>query len=244
MFIIPAIDLQQGRCVRLRQGCFDEVSTYDVSPQTLAAQYATLGATRLHIVDLDGAKNGQIQQLPLIASLTQTPITIQAGGGVRRIQQAVDLLEAGVDKAVIGSTAVTSPALMVDMIETIGASNIVLAIDIKMNQQTPTPATHGWQQAAQTTLWSLVEYYQALGISEILCTDIQCDGMMQGPNFALYEAAVQRFPKLLWQASGGIRHLDDLDRLADIGLNGAILGRTLYEGDLDLALCCRRYASC
>ncbi|CEK10446.1 1-(5-phosphoribosyl)-5-[(5-phosphoribosylamino)methylideneamino]imidazole-4-carboxamide isomerase [Legionella hackeliae] len=234
MLIIPAIDLKEGQCVRLRQGQFNLVSIYQDSPALLAQRYAAEGASRLHIVDLDGAQVGQIQQLPLIQTMKIPNMSIQLGGGIRSLASAKACLDAGINKLVISSIAVTNPDLTSQIIKQANAESIVLALDVNIQQGVPRPAIHGWQTTTQNNLWQIVSYYQLLGIREILCTDIAQDGMMSGPNFKLYEEAIRRFPNIAWQASGGIRHEDDLNLLSSLGVSGAILGRMLYETDFDL----------
>lgn len=234
MITIPAIDLYKGKCVRLRQGQFNQVSVYDVLPSTLASTYADKGAKCLHIVDLEGAKNGAPQQLQLIESMKNCGIPIQAGGGIRSVAHAKAYLDLGVEKIVIGSLAISNPPLMHEIIDQVHPDNIVLAIDVHVQQGTPKPAIHGWQITTHNTLWSVAAYYQNLGIRNILCTDIECDGMMSGPNLDLYRQAMHKFPLLSWQASGGIRNKDDLKTLSELGVAGAILGRTLYETQEEL----------
>lgn len=235
MLIIPAIDLQQGQCVRLRKGQFDQVSVYDYSPTTLAQGYALQGAKRLHIVDLDGAKSGKIQQLALIKAMHEPELCIQVGGGIRSLISAKECLDQGINKLVLGSIAITNPELTTEIIQLAQASNIVLALDVHLEQGIPKPAINGWQTQTETNLWEIASYYQELGVTDILCTDINSDGMMNGPNFSLYQEAIVKFPSLHWQASGGIRDIDDLEKLASLGLAAAILGRMLYETDFDIS---------
>jgi phosphoribosylformimino-5-aminoimidazole carboxamide ribotide isomerase len=235
MLIIPAIDLQQGQCVRLKQGQFNQVSVYQDDPIKLAYRYLSLGAKHLHVVDLDGAKTGIIQQLNLLQSLVASGLNLQVGGGIRNLESARACLRAGIKKVVIGSVAVSNPDLTAEIIQQIEPQNIILAVDIHMGiEGVPHPAIHGWQTATKKSLWDIVNYYQMLGIKDILCTDIACDGMMKGPNFALYTEAVTRFSQIRWQASGGIRGVDDLYQLHSLGVAAAILGRMLYETDFDL----------
>ena len=235
MLIIPAIDLHQGRCVRLRQGQFEDVSIYDYSPVSLAQHYALQGAAHLHIVDLDGAKTGNIQQLKLIKSMQTPTLTVQVGGGIRSLESATACINAGINKLVLGSIAITNPELTAEIINQLGAHKLVLALDVHTDKGMPKPAIHGWQTTTDDNLWDVVNHYQKLGIKTILCTDIACDGMMNGPNFMLYSEAINRFPTLHWQASGGIRHVDDLALLSSLGVTAAILGRMLYESDFELA---------
>jgi phosphoribosylformimino-5-aminoimidazole carboxamide ribotide isomerase len=235
MLIIPAIDLQEGSCVRLKQGQFEQVTHFSVDPIQRAAYFASIGAKRLHVVDLDGAKTGLMQQLPLICSMQKSGIPVQAGGGIRTLAQAKECLSVKLSRLVLGSIAITDPALTQQIIQEITAERTILALDVRIEQDVPTPATHGWQKAGTQTLWDVVTFYQELGIKEILCTDIACDGMMAGPNFKLYQEAVTRFPNISWQASGGIRDQDDIEKLSSLGIAAAILGLTLYQNTFNLA---------
>ena len=235
MRIIPAIEIQSGQCVRLRQGDFNRVRVYPQTPQALVASYKQQGARHLHIVDLDGAKSGEIQQLSLIKAMQVDGVSFQVGGGIRSLESAQKCQLAGVEQLVLGSIAVSDPLLAGQIIHELGADRIVLAVDVRMQDGIPIPAIHGWQTTSQRTLWEVVSDYQDMGITHVLCTDIACDGMMGGPNMDLYEEALSRFPRIAWQASGGIRNQQDIERLSQAGLSGAIMGRALYEGDFDLA---------
>ncbi|KTD41036.1 1-(5-phosphoribosyl)-5-[(5-phosphoribosylamino)methylideneamino] imidazole-4-carboxamide isomerase [Legionella parisiensis] len=235
MILIPAIDIQKGRCVRLRQGQFDHVTQFDIPPVERAAYFAELGAKRLHIVDLDGAQTGAMQQLPLICAMQNTGIIVQAGGGIRSLEQALLCFSAGISNLVLGSIAITNPELTALIIKEIRPQHIILALDIRMKNTIPIPAIHGWQTTTNNNLWDVASHYLQLGIKQVLCTDIVCDGMMQGPNFELYEEAIERFPQIEWQASGGIRHAEDINRLDALGVTAAVLGLTLYQGTFDLS---------
>jgi phosphoribosylformimino-5-aminoimidazole carboxamide ribotide isomerase len=243
MLIIPAIDLQAGSCVRLKQGEFDRVTRFDIDPIERAAFFARTGAKRLHIVDLDGAKLGVMQQLPLIRSMQDTGISVQAGGGIRTMDQALRCRDAGIKRLVIGSIAVSNPDLTTAIIKEIKPENIVLALDVRVEQNIPIPAINGWQSSGNSTLWEVVSSYRQSGIREILCTDIACDGMMQGPNFSLYQQAVECFPDINWQASGGIRSIEDIASLKASGVAGAILGLSLYKDTINLTECLKEYSS-
>ncbi|HAU1296226.1 TPA: 1-(5-phosphoribosyl)-5-[(5-phosphoribosylamino)methylideneamino] imidazole-4-carboxamide isomerase [Legionella pneumophila] len=234
MLVIPAIDLQSGRCVRLKQGRFDQVTQFDILPIERALYFARLGAKRLHIVDLDGARSGKMQQLDLICSMQKTGIPIQAGGGIRSIEQALACTNAGISQLVIGSIAITNPDLTIQIIEKIKPENIVLALDVRVDTKVPLLAINGWQNNSTNNLWEVVSYYENYGIKHILCTDIACDGMMNGPNFDLYQQAVEYFPQIAWQASGGIRHLQDITTLDSLGISAVILGLMLYQDHVNL----------
>lgn len=241
MLIIPAIDLQDGTCVRLKQGQFDQLTQFDVLPVERAAYFAATGAKRLHVVDLDGARQGVMQQLPLICSMQNTGISVQSGGGIRTLKQAQQCIESGINRLVIGSIAISNPALTAQIIQEIKPEHIILAIDVRIEYKIPIPAINGWQTTSKSTLWEVVSCYEQLGINQILCTDITCDGMMSGPNFNLYRQATERFPNIFWQASGGIRNGEDIAALDAIGISAAILGLTLYQGNFDLAECLKEY---
>ncbi len=243
MLIIPAIDVLEGSCVRLKQGQFNQQTQFAVSPIERAAYFSQAGAKRMHVVDLDGARTGSMQQLSLIQAMQDCGIEIQAGGGIRTFAQAEQCLAAGIKNIVLGSIALTNPSLTQELINTFGTDKIILALDISLKDSVPIPATHGWQSLSDKNLWEITTYYQQLGIQNILCTDIACDGMMNGPNFSLYQQAVAYFPDINWQASGGIRHEQDIHQLAKIGVAAAILGLTLYQGHFDLAQCVSQYAA-
>ncbi len=233
MIIIPAIDIKNGRCVRLKQGQFDQMTEFDISPVERAAYFATMGAKRLHVVDLDGAQHGSMQQLSLICSMNNPGMILQAGGGIRSLEQAELCFNSGISQLVLGSIAINDPKLTVQIIEEIGPQHIVLAVDVRVEDNVPKPATHGWQTTSDTTLWEVISYYEQIGIRKVLCTDIACDGMMNGPNFDLYQQAVAYFPNIEWQASGGIRNQKDIDFLDSLGVAGAILGLALYQGTFE-----------
>jgi len=244
MLIIPAIDLHNGQCVRLKQGQFNRTTIYQSLPVELARHYAALGAARLHVVDLDGAKLGGMQQLDLIQAMQSATMPIQVGGGIRNIATAQACLDAGISTLVIGSIAISDPSLTLELIAEINAKNIVLALDVHIKNGIPSPAIHGWQTTTERNAWDVVQFYQDAGVNTVLYTDIAQDGMMKGPNFKLYEEAVHRFPTIAWQASGGIRDINDMRILSTLGVSAVILGRILYEPDFNLSACLQEFASC
>jgi phosphoribosylformimino-5-aminoimidazole carboxamide ribotide isomerase len=244
MLIIPAIDLHDGQCVRLKQGQFDQATIYQSLPVELAKHYAALGATRLHVVDLNGAKLGDMQQLHLIQSMQSTAMPIQVGGGIRTIDTAIACFDAGISTLVIGSIAISEPSLTLQLIAEVKAHNVILALDVNIKQGIPCPAIHGWQTATERNAWDVVQFYLDVGVTTVLCTDIAQDGMMKGPNSKLYEEAVLRFPTIAWQASGGVRDINDIRALSTLGVSAVILGRILYEPDFNLSTCLQEFASC
>jgi phosphoribosylformimino-5-aminoimidazole carboxamide ribotide isomerase len=231
MRLIPAIDLKAGRCVRLYQGNFDAQTLYPVQPGELMARYRDLGADWLHIVDLDGARDGTLANRNAIVELAAAQdMQLQAGGGLRNTEAVQTLLAAGVSRAIIGSAAVTSPDLVRAWLTRFGAERLGLAFDVRFDEHAvPRLATHGWRNQSQQSLWDAIQYFLGAGLKHVLCTDVSRDGALSGPNVELYEECVTRFPGIAWQASGGIRDASDLQDLARIGVAAAISGRALLE---------------
>lgn len=232
MELIPAVDLRGGSVVRLFQGDFAAETRYATTPEELFARYARAGARWLHVVDLDGARDGSAGNRPAIAALAALGrLRIQSGGGLRSSQAVRSLLAAGVGRAVIGSVAVTSPGEVAEWFSEFGAERIVLALDVRIDAGgTPNVATHGWREQSGLSLWEMVRRYLDAGLRHVLCTDVSRDGALAGPNLALYREAVDRFPELAWQASGGVRDAADLRALARIGVAAAVSGKALIEG--------------
>ncbi|MEI8298887.1 MAG: 1-(5-phosphoribosyl)-5-[(5-phosphoribosylamino)methylideneamino]imidazole-4-carboxamide isomerase [Pseudomonadota bacterium] len=231
MQLIPAIDLKDGRCVRLYQGDFAAETRYDVTPEGLYERFADLGASWLHVVDLDGARDGAQAHLPLIAELAgRGRLKMQVGGGLRSREAIERTLAAGASRVVIGSLAVTDPDLVAGWLRKLGPDAIVLALDVRLDADgMPRLATHGWLEQSTLVLWDVVARYIDAGLQHVLCTDVGCDGALSGPNFDLYVEAVRRCPAVQWQASGGVRDARDLWALAGGGVAAAVSGRALLE---------------
>ena len=234
--IIPALDLIDGKVVRLYQGDYAQKTVYSDDPQSLFTIYNQQGADWLHLVDLDGAKDVTKRQLDVIASLiANTPAKIQIGGGVRTEQDVKDLLDAGAQRVVIGSTAVKEPAMVAGWMEKYGAEHIVLALDINIDADgNKIVAVSGWQEDSGQTIESLLEIYLAVGLKHVLCTDISKDGTLTGSNVDLYKEMAVAYPQVAWQASGGIGSLDDIAAVARSGASGMIVGRALLEGKFNV----------
>ena len=239
--IIPAIDLIEGKVVRLYQGDYEQKTQYQLDPVALVLDYAAQGATWLHIVDLTGAKDTDKRQLSLISDMVKTgKMQFQAGGGIRSEKDVQQLLEAGVARVVIGSLAAKQPETVKNWMKTYGPEKIVLALDININAQGQKMiATHGWQQDSGVELETLVEDFMQVGLKHVLCTDISKDGTLEGPNQNLYEELADKHPQISWQTSGGVSSLKDIELLKPVLLNtgagnqtpsGVILGRSLLEG--------------
>jgi phosphoribosylformimino-5-aminoimidazole carboxamide ribotide isomerase len=230
--IIPAIDLIDGKVVRLYQGDYGQKTEYSADPQGRFDDYVAQGATQLHLVDLDGAKDSTKRQLTVIRKLlANTKAPVQIGGGVRTEQDVIDLLEAGANRVVIGSTAVKDPATVAGWVEKYGADKIVLALDVNIDAQGQRKiAVAGWQEDSGVTIEALLAHYLPVGLKHVLCTDISRDGTLQGSNVALYRDLAAQFPQINWQASGGIGGIADIEALKGSGVGGVILGRSLLEG--------------
>jgi phosphoribosylformimino-5-aminoimidazole carboxamide ribotide isomerase len=234
MILIPSIDLRNGRCVRLLKGNFDQETRYDLEPHELLQRYRALGATWLHVVDLDGAKDGRLANRSVIVRLaSQKALHIQVGGGVRSKAVVDDLLRNGIDRVIVGSAAVEKPAEVQAWIKQYGAEKIGLAFDIRHVDGVPRVLTRGWTKESKLSLWEAIDSYLSSlgenGLKHVLCTDAELDGAMQGPAVGLYQEFTQRYPGLQLQASGGVRSAADLAALAAIGAAFAISGKALLE---------------
>ena len=236
MKIIPAIDLHEGKCVRLYKGDFDRVTHYSDQPLDIARTYAAMNVDDLHIVDLDGARTGSQQNARVVGGLcAETPLSVQLGGGIRQGDQVRQWLDNGVARCVIGSVAVTEPERVATWFEVFGADRIVLALDVTVDEAGPVLATHGWTRSSGLSLWELLDRYASIGAKHLLCTDIGRDGAMSGPNFELYAEIVRRYPDVRLQASGGVRNISDIEELREIGVPAAITGKALLDGKISTA---------
>ncbi len=236
MNIIPAIDLRQGRVVRLAQGDYERQTQYPVDPLQLACEYLAAGARWLHVVDLDGARAGYLHNLRVIASIAHSGLALQAGGGVRDEDDVNRLFDAGVTRVVVGSVAVSDPDKVEKWIVRHGAERICIALDTRLaGEGNWTLPVRGWTSASTRTLDELAPHYANSGAAHLLCTDIACDGMLNGPNVELYEHLMRIAPTLSIQASGGVRDTSDILALRVLGVSGVVLGRSLLEGRMTLA---------
>lgn len=231
MLLIPSIDLRAGHCVRLLKGDFAAETRYQFGAQDLLLRYQQLGARWLHVVDLDAARDDTLGNRDLIHQLAaQRAVGLQVGGGLRDRAAIDDLFMHGVARAVIGSAAVEQPGQVADWMHSFGPERICLAFDVRLDaQRIPRLQTHGWQHRTALSLWDAVATFSDDGLKHVLCTDIDRDGALGGPNLALYHEALQRFPHIQWQASGGIGSSADLAALAAHGVPAAISGKALLE---------------
>jgi phosphoribosylformimino-5-aminoimidazole carboxamide ribotide isomerase len=236
MLLIPSIDLRGGRCVRLLKGDFAAETRYEFDPLELLQRYRTLGAPWLHIVDLDGARDGLLANRGVIATLAQQPgIRLQVGGGVRSRAIIDELLQLGVARVAIGSAAIEHSSEVAQWLRDYGAEAVCLALDVKFDATgVPRLHTRGWRNATPLSLWEGVERYAECGLRHVLCTDIDRDGALAGPNAALYAQAARRYPGIRWQASGGVASIADLRALMASGAAAAVSGKALLEDRLPL----------
>lgn len=230
MLLIPAIDVRAGRCVRLLQGDFAAETAYAASPARLLLRYQSCGARWVHLVDLDGARAGARVNRALIAALaTVRDVNLQVGGGVRTSFAVEELLDAGVARVVIGSAAMERSAEVAAWLTRYGPERLCLAFDVRVGADgVARVQTRGWSQDSGVSLWEALGRYPT-DLRHVLCTDIARDGALSGPNLDLYRAACERFPRLSWQASGGVRDAADLAALAATQVAATVCGKALLE---------------
>lgn len=238
----PAIDVREGRVVRLRQGDYAQETHYGDDPFAIAEGYAAAGARWLHLVDLDGARSGRYTLLPLLSRLhDELGLHVQTGGGLRDAEAVAGVLQAGAARAVVGSIAVSRPDEVIAWLTTFGREAVTIALDTRRDGAgTWRLPLQGWTRDSGAVLFELLDRLADAGMRHLLCTDIARDGMLSGPNIALYSAVAERVPGLLVQASGGIRDIADLHAARDAGCAGAVLGKTLLMGRMGVreALAC------
>ena len=231
MQIIPAIDIIDGKCVRLTEGDYAQKTIYNEDPLEVAKAFEAAGIQRLHLVDLDGAKAGAVKNWKVLESIAlNTKIVIDFGGGIKTDDDVALVFERGATLATIGSIAVANPTLFLSWVSVYGADRFFLGADVKDNLI----AVNGWMQTSNIAIDSFISDYLAQGISNIFCTDVSKDGRLEGPSTALYQSLLQLFPNLNLVASGGVSSLQDLETLKAIGCAGAIVGKAIYENRISL----------
>jgi phosphoribosylformimino-5-aminoimidazole carboxamide ribotide isomerase len=231
MKIIPAIDIIDGKCVRLSQGDYAQKTVYNDNPVEVAKQFENAGIQHLHVVDLDGAKGGKIINHKVLQEITSnTDLKVDFGGGIKSDADIELAFASGANQITAGSIAVKDKAKVTEWIAKYGAEKIILGADVKNE----TIAISGWQESGNINLYDFLDEYIALGIQYVICTDIAKDGMLQGPSLLLYSDMLKRYPNLKLIASGGVAEFEDLLKLDDMGLYGAIMGKAFYEGRITL----------
>ena len=231
MQIVPSIDIVDGQCVRLLKGEYEKKTIYSLSPKDMAQQFIHSGASSLHIVDLDGAKNERVTNWEALQKVLMLPGSeIQVGGGIRTESEIERLLELGATRVVLGSTAIVSPELVQGWAKKFGPTKFCIALDLDGSRL----AYQGWLKKTKKTLADAVVEMTNSGITRFLSTDIQKDGTLEGPNVELYTSLVQTYPQVNWFGSGGVRSIEDVRALKAIGVSGVIIGKALFEGALRL----------
>ncbi|MFN7748931.1 MAG: 1-(5-phosphoribosyl)-5-[(5-phosphoribosylamino)methylideneamino]imidazole-4-carboxamide isomerase [Cyclobacteriaceae bacterium] len=231
MRIIPAIDILDGKCVRLSQGDYNKKKVYREDPVDVALEIQDADLEYLHLVDLDGAREGEVVNWKVIEKIQErTALKVDFGGGVKTTNEVDYLLELGINQINIGSMAVKEPSKFQEWIERFGSENFILSADVNKEKV----QVRGWTEDSNVDIFDLVKSFEEGGLEYVCCTDIQSDGMLQGPNLGLYKKLKKRFPDLKLIASGGISSLEDLHELSYAKVEAVIIGKALYEGKIKL----------
>ena len=229
--LIPAIDIIDGKCVRLSQGDYDTKKIDNEKPLEVAKEFEANGIQRLHVVDLDGAKSSHVVNYKVLDAIAgHTSLTIDFGGGIKTDEDLVIAFENGAHMVTLGSVAVKKPELFKKWLHQYGAEKIILGADVKDNRI----SVSGWLEEGPQELMPFLTDYTQEGVSKVLCTDISRDGMLQGPSIELYKQVMQRFPTMHLIASGGVSGVDDIIRLDEAGIPAVVFGKALYEGRITM----------
>lgn len=227
MQIIPAIDIIDGKCVRLTQGDYSRKKIYNEDPLEVAKEFEAGGIRRLHLVDLDGAKAGMVKNWKVLEILAgKTSMVIDFGGGIKKEEDLLKVFQSGARFATIGSLAVKAKEIFGEWLVRFGPARFLLGADVKGGKI----AVSGWEETSSVELFDLLSDYHAQGVNQVFCTDVSKDGLLQGPAIQLYTSVLAKFPGIDLIASGGVRGAEDLTELEKIGCNGAIVGKAYYEG--------------
>ena len=229
--IIPAIDIIDGKCVRLSQGDYDSKKVYNENPIEVAKEFEDNGIRRLHVVDLDGAVSHHVVNYRVLEQIaTHTSLMIDFGGGVKSDADIKIVFESGAQMVTGGSIAVKEPDVFCHWLELYGNEKIILGADVKDYKI----AVNGWKDESTHELFPFLENYVNKGVKKVICTDISCDGMLEGPSITLYREILEKYPELFLIASGGVSNIDDIIKLNDSGVPAVIFGKALYEGRITL----------
>ena len=231
MLIIPAIDIIDGKCVRLTQGDYAQKTVYHNDPLDIAKQFEAAGLKRLHLVDLDGAKQGEVVNWKVLENIAKnTSLVIDFGGGIKKEADLQIVFDAGAALATIGSLAVKNEQLFTEWLGKYGADRFLLGADVKGENI----AVGGWLETTALNIFDFIEQYVRKGVENIFCTDISKDGNLAGPSIDLYQQIIARFPQLHFIASGGVSSFADLVSLKEMGCSGAIVGKAIYENKISI----------
>jgi phosphoribosylformimino-5-aminoimidazole carboxamide ribotide isomerase len=231
MEIIPAIDIIDGKCVRLTQGDYTQQKVYNERPLEVAMAFEDAGLRRLHLVDLDGARTGTVKNWKVLETLaTRTGLVIDFGGGIKTAADVDITFNSGAALATVGSVAVKQAELFQSWLVAYGAERFLLGADVKNEKL----AVSGWAETTDVWIYDFIRDYMEKGVRQVFCTDINMDGLLQGPALELYKRIVEEFPELYFIASGGVSGIDDVHRLEEAGCKGVIIGKAIYEGRIKL----------
>ncbi|MBD0296091.1 MAG: 1-(5-phosphoribosyl)-5-[(5-phosphoribosylamino)methylideneamino]imidazole-4-carboxamide isomerase [Bacteroidota bacterium] len=230
--IIPAIDIIEGKCVRLTQGDYSQKKIYNEHPLEVAKQFEDAGIRRLHLVDLDGAKAGAVKNWKVLETIAgKTALVIDFGGGIKTEKDLQIAFDSGAALATVGSITVKEEDTFATWIKKFGADKFLLGADVKEEKIT----ISGWQEQTEIWIYDFIQQYIEKGIQQIFCTDVSKDGALEGPAIELYKNIIQKFPELHFIASGGVSSIDDVYTLMELGCKGVIIGKAIYEGRIQLA---------
>lgn len=230
--IIPAIDIIEGKCVRLSQGDYAQKKIYNEKPLEVAKQFEDTGIKRLHLVDLDGAKQGKIINLNVLEQISSnTKLIIDFGGGIKTTEDAQKIFEAGAQLISVGTVAVKNPTLFQEWLRKFSPENILLGADVKKEQI----VVNGWTENTSICIFDFIRAHVSIGVKNIFCTDVSLDGMLQGPALSLYNKVLKEFPSINLIASGGVSSLEHILQLEKAGCSGVIIGKAIYEGKINLS---------
>lgn len=235
MEIIPAIDIIDGKCVRLTQGDYSQKKIYNEHPLEVAMAFEDAGLRRLHLVDLDGAKAGAVKNWKVLETLAgKTGMVIDFGGGIKTAADVDIVFNSGAALATVGSIAVKNGPLFVSWLEAYGSERFLLGADVK-NEKI---AVGGWLETTDRWVYDFIREYMEKGVQQLFCTDVSKDGLLQGPAIDLYKNIVDKFPRLHFIASGGVSGMEDVRQLEEAGCKGVIIGKAIYEGRIKLSELC------
>ena len=232
MQIIPAIDIIEGKCVRLTKGNYSQKKIYNENPLEVAKEFEDAGLKRLHLVDLDGAKQGKVCNWKVLETIAaKTSLIIDFGGGVKTEKDVDIIFSSGGSLVTIGSMAVKEEETFIGWLKKFGTDKFLLGADVKDEKI----AVHGWQETTDIWIYDFIQKYMEEGMKQIFCTDVAKDGVLEGPSIELYKNIIDKFPELHFIASGGVSSIDDVYELESINCNGVIIGKAIYEGRIKLA---------
>jgi phosphoribosylformimino-5-aminoimidazole carboxamide ribotide isomerase len=230
-FIIPAIDIIEGKCVRLTEGDYSQKKIYNEKPLEVAKKFQDAGLMRLHLVDLDGAKEGTVRNWKVLETIAaKTSLIIDFGGGIKSEKDVQIVFESGASLATVGSVAVKNEDEFLRWLLQFGADKFLLGADVK-NEKI---AVSGWQETTDVWVYDFIKKFIDSGVQQIFCTDVSKDGKLEGPSTELYKNIVQKYPSLFFIASGGVSSINDVNLLAEIGCKAVIIGKAIYEGRITL----------